>query len=54
VRTLRRFSARAGRNRVTGVGRGLTPGRYVIVVRAAFGVALVARTAVLRVTAPPG
>jgi hypothetical protein len=52
VRTLRRLSGRAGRNRIAGLGRGLAPSRYLLAVSAAFAGRAITRTAVLRVLAP--
>jgi hypothetical protein len=49
VRTLRRMTARPGRNRVPGLGRGLPAGRWLVSVRAADSDGAVVRTLALRV-----
>jgi hypothetical protein len=51
VRTLRRLTGRAGRNKVSGLGRGLAAGRYLLTVRAATADGSAAKTLGLRVAA---
>jgi hypothetical protein len=49
VRTLRRMTARPGRNRVPGLARGLAAGRWVVTLRAADADGAVVRTLALRI-----
>ena len=49
VRTLRRLTGQAGRNRVSSLGRGLAPGRYFLTVTAANAEGSVSRALGLRV-----
>ncbi|MDX6672498.1 MAG: hypothetical protein QOI91_2861 [Solirubrobacteraceae bacterium] len=49
VRTLRRMTARPGRNRVPGLARGLAAGRWVVSLRAADADGAVVRTLALRI-----
>jgi hypothetical protein len=51
IRTLRRTRARPGRNRLSGLGRGLSVGRWVVSLRAADGDGAVVKTLALRVIA---
>lgn len=51
VRTLRRLAGRAGRNRVTGLGRGLAPGRYFFTIKATTAEGSAIRGLALRVAA---
>jgi hypothetical protein len=51
VRTLRRLTGKAGRNRLTRLGRGLAPGSYFFTVRAANANGAATRTLALRVAA---
>ena len=51
VRTLRRLTGKPGRNRLTGLGRGLAPGSYLFTLRAANANGSASRTLGLRVAA---
>jgi hypothetical protein len=53
VRTVRRMTGHAGLNRVTGLGRGLATGRYILTLKAANGVGTATRVLSLKVTARP-
>ena len=53
VRTLRRLTGHAGLNRVTGLGRTLSAGRYIFTIKAANAEGAVTRVLSLRVMARP-